>query len=145
MMSEDDLVTGMRHPLVMVGSDAFATSPAAGLGGSRPHPRTYGCYPRVLGTYVRDRSVLSLEMAVHKMTAMPARRLGMADRGEVRAGAIADLVVFDPETVGERSTYADPQQYPAGIPHVCVGGRLVVRDSQPTGARPGRVLRHVGR
>jgi dihydroorotase/N-acyl-D-amino-acid deacylase len=141
MMSEDDLQTGMRHPLVMVGSDAFATSPAAGLGGSRPHPRTYGCYPRLLGTYVRERRVLLLETAVHKMTAMPARRLRLVDRGELREGAIADLVVFDPATVGERSTYADPQQYPSGIPHVFVGGRLVVHDARPTGARPGKVLR----
>lgn len=115
MMSEDDLQTGMRHPLVMVGSDAFATSLEAGLGGSRPHPRTYGCYPRMLGTYVRERGVVSLEMAVHKMTAMPARRLGLRDRGELREGAIADLVIFDPTTVTKRASYEDPQQYPAGV------------------------------
>jgi N-acyl-D-amino-acid deacylase len=141
MMSEDDLQTGIRHPLVMVGSDAFATSPQAGLGGSRPHPRTYGCYPRVLGNYVRERGVLSLELAVHKMSGMPARRLGLTDRGEVRESAIADVVVFDPTTVAERSTYADPHRYPTGIPHVLVAGRAVVRDGQPTGARPGKVLR----
>jgi N-acyl-D-amino-acid deacylase len=141
MMSEDDLLNGLRHPLVMVGSDGFATSPDAGLGGSRPHPRTYGCYPRVLGTYVRERGVLPLERAVHKMTGMPAGRLGFTDRGHLRAGAIADLVVFDPSTVADRSTYADPHHYPAGVPHVLVAGQPVVRSGQPTGARPGRVLR----
>jgi dihydroorotase/N-acyl-D-amino-acid deacylase len=141
MMSEDDLQTGMRHPLVMVGSDAVATSPEAGLGGSRPHPRTYGCYPRVLGTYVRERGVLTLEMAVHKMSGMPARRLGLSDRGELREGAMADLVVFDPGTVADRATYADPIQYPAGVPHVLVAGRLVVHDNRSTGERPGKVLR----
>jgi N-acyl-D-amino-acid deacylase len=141
MMSEDDLQTGMRHPLVMVGSDAFATSPEAGLGGSRPHPRTYGCYPRVLGTYARERGVLSLEEAVHKMTGMPARRLGLSDRGEIREGAVADLVVFDPATVEERATYADPVAYPSGIPHVLIAGRPVVMHDKMTGARPGKVLR----
>jgi N-acyl-D-amino-acid deacylase len=141
MMSEDDLQTGMRHPLVMVGSDAVASSPDVGLGGSRPHPRTYGCYPRVLGTYVRERGVLTLETAVHKMSGMPARRLGLRDRGEVREGAIADLVVFDPETVADLATYADPIRFPAGIPHVVVAGRMVVRDNQSTGERPGKVLR----
>ena len=141
MMSEDDLRTGMQHPLVMVGSDAFATSPDAGLGGSRPHPRTYGCYPRVLGTYVREHEVLPLELAVHKMTGMPARRLGLDERGEVREGAIADLVIFDPTTVAERASYEDPQQYPAGISHVLVAGQAVVSDGHATGARPGKVLR----
>jgi N-acyl-D-amino-acid deacylase len=141
MMSEDDLQTGMRHPLVMVGSDAFATSPEAGLGGSRPHPRTYGCYPRVLGTYVRERGVLSLEIAVHKMTGMPARRLGLRDRGELREGAIADLVIFDPTTVTERASYEDPQHYPAGISHVLVAGQAVVSDGHTTAARPGKMLR----
>jgi len=141
MMSEDDLQTGLRHPLVMVGSDGFATSPDAGIGGGRPHPRTYGCFPRVLGTYVRELGVLSLDQAVYKMSTMQARRLGLTDRGEVREGAIADLVVFDAETVAERSTYADPHQYPAGIPHVLVAGRPVVQSGRTTGARPGKVLR----
>lgn len=141
MMSEDDLQTGLRHPLVMIGSDGWAISPESGLGGSRPHPRCYGCYPRILGTYVRERGVLPLETAVHKMSGMPARRLGLRDRGEVREGAMADLVVFDPATVAERSTYADPHQYPQGIPHVLVGGRPVVHNGEPTGARPGKVLR----
>jgi len=143
MMSEDDLQTGLRHPLVMVGSDGWAISPESGLGGSRPHPRCYGCFPRVLGTYVRERGVLSLETAVHKMSGMPAQRLGLQDRGEVREDAIADLVVFDPETVAERSTYADPHQYPAGIPFVLVAGREVVHEGEATGVRPGKVLRRV--
>jgi N-acyl-D-amino-acid deacylase len=141
MMSEDDLQTGLRHPLVMVGSDGWAISPESGLGGSRPHPRCYGCYPRVLGKYVRELGVLSLETAIHKMSGMQARRLGLRDRGEVRVGAIADLVVFDPDTVAERATYADPHQYPAGVPYVLVGGQKVVHQAQATGARPGKVLR----
>jgi N-acyl-D-aspartate/D-glutamate deacylase len=95
----------------------------------------------VLGRYVRDKPLLSLETAVHKMTGMPAARLGLRDRGVLREGAVADVVVFDPETVIDRATYENPHRYPAGVSHVLVGGETVIEDGRHTNARPGRVLR----
>ena len=135
VMCEDDVRTVMRHPTTMIGSDGLPT-----LHG-KPHPRLYGTFARVLGNYARDEGVLSLAEAVHRMTGFPARKFGIEDRGEVRTGAFADLVVFDPARVADIATYEDPQQPPAGIPHVFVNGRHVVRDGAHTGARPGRTLR----
>jgi dihydroorotase/N-acyl-D-amino-acid deacylase len=134
-MCEDDVRTVMRHPTTMIGSDGLPM-----LHG-KPHPRLYGTFARVLGTYVREQGVLSLEEAVHRMTGMSARRFGLADRGELRAGAFADVVVFDPARVADVATYADPHHPPAGIAHVLVNGTAVVRDGAHTGARPGRALR----
>jgi len=111
------------------------------LGQGRHHPRSYGTFPRVLGRYARDERVLSLESAVWKMTGLPAKRLGLADRGVVKAGAKADLVVFDPATVADRATFENPHQYATGIGHVVVNGRVVISDGQHTGALPGRLLR----
>ena len=126
----------------MFGSDGRAISPHGFYGNGRPHPRFYGTYPRVLGRYVRERpAVLSLESAVHKMTGLPARRLGLSDRGQLMEGLAADLVVFDPDTVTDNATYDDPQQYPDGIPFVLVAGAAVIDHGRHTGARPGRVLR----
>jgi len=105
-----------------------------------PHPRFYGTFPRVLGRYVRDEPLISLETAIHKMTGMPARRLGLSDRGVLREGAIADIVVFDPATVIDVTTFEDPHRYPIGIPQVLVNGESVIKDGVHTGARPGAVL-----
>jgi N-acyl-D-aspartate/D-glutamate deacylase len=118
----------------MIGSDGLPT-----LDG-KPHPRLTGTFPRVLGRYVREDGVLALEDAVHRMTGLPARKFRLADRGVVRAGAFADLVVFDPTSVRDCGSYDDPHRAPAGIPHVIVNGRFVVRDGAHTGARPGRCL-----
>lgn len=134
MMDEADVRTVLRHSTTMIGSDGVAL-------GTHPHPRLYGCFPRVLGRYVREQGVLSLEQAVHRMTGMPAAKFGLRDRGEVREGAYADLVVFDPETVIDVGTYDEPKQYPRGIAHVFVNGVQVVRDGRHTGARPGRAVR----
>jgi N-acyl-D-amino-acid deacylase len=109
-------------------------------GAGRPHPRSFGTFTRVLGRHVRDGD-LPLTAAVHKMTGLPASRLGMADRGVLRPGAVADLAVLDPMTVADRSTYDDPWQLSTGVRHVLVAGELVLADGVPTGARPGRVLR----
>jgi N-acyl-D-amino-acid deacylase len=109
-----------------------------------PHPRTYGSTARVLGDFVRERGVLSLETAVAKLTSVPAARLGLRDRGIVREGAVADLVVVDPATVADRATYEVPSVQPAGIDHVVVNGRLAMRDGAETGVRAGRLLRHAG-
>jgi len=140
-MCEDDVQTVMRWPHTMVGSDASSVAPYGQLGEGKPHPRAYGTFARVLGRYVRDLGVLTWEQAIHKMTAQPARRLGLRDRGEVRSGAYADLVVLDPATVADRATFQEPHQYAAGIDHVLVNGTPVVRDGDHTGALPGRVLR----
>jgi len=118
----------------MIGSDGV---PA----GSKPHPRLYGCFPRILGHYARDERVLDLPEAIHKMTSMPAAKFRLADRGAIRAGAFADLVVFDPARIRDVATYEDPCRFPDGIRAVYVNGTAVARDGAHTGARPGRVLR----
>lgn len=134
VMDEADVRTVMAHPTTMIGSDGV---PA----GSKPHPRLYGCFPRVLGRYVREERVLDLPTAVHRMTGMPAARFGLAGRGVVRPGAFADLVVFDPARVADTATYEEPCAFPAGIHAVYVNGVAVARDGRHTGARPGRALR----
>jgi N-acyl-D-amino-acid deacylase len=137
-MCEDDVATILRLPFVAVASDAGIRVP----GDSKPHPRGSGNNPRVLGRYGREQGVLPLALAIHKMTALPAKVFGFADRGVVRVGAWADLVVFDPATVGDRATYEDPLLAPVGMPFVLVNGVVVVENGQHTGARPGKVLRH---
>ncbi len=136
-MDQSDVDAIMVHPQTMIASDGRLTEPGIG----HPHPRWYGTFPRVLGVYVREREVLDLETAVHKMTAMPARRMGLIDRGEVREGWVADLVVFDPETVIDRATFEDPHHYPDGIPWVFVNGVAQIADGEFMDLRPGRVLR----
>jgi N-acyl-D-aspartate/D-glutamate deacylase len=140
-MDEGDVDAIMAHPATMIASDGRLTAPGIG----HPHPRWYGTFPRVLGEYVRERGVLDLETAVHKMTAMPARRMGLVERGEVREGWFADLVVFDPRTVVDRATFEEPHQYPDGIPWVFVNGVAQVEDAAFMDLRPGRVLREGGR
>jgi N-acyl-D-amino-acid deacylase len=124
----------MRHPAHTGGSDGI-------LVGARPHPRGWGTFPRYLGTYVRELGILSLEECVAHLTSRPARRLRLPDRGVVRAGYAADLVVFDPQTVAATATYDDPKQQPIGIPHVLVNGEFTLRDGVRTDRRPGRSLR----
>jgi N-acyl-D-amino-acid deacylase len=124
----------------MIGSDGSALAPYGELAAGKPHPRSYGTFPRVLGEYTREQRVLSLPEAVHKMTGLPARRLGLRDRGVIRPGAKADLVVFDPKRIADRATYEEPHRYPIGIEHVIVNGRFVVKDAQHTGSLPGKLL-----
>ncbi|MFH2112210.1 MAG: D-aminoacylase [Candidatus Bathyarchaeota archaeon] len=139
-MVEEDVVRVMRSPIGMVGSDGRAVSPDGMYGRSMVHPRYYGTFPRVLGEYVR-RGVIALPEAVRKMTSAPAQRLGIWDRGLIRVGFKADLVVFDPATVKDEATFEDPHRYPSGIPYVIVNGVPVVDNGEHTGALPGRVLR----
>jgi N-acyl-D-amino-acid deacylase len=141
-MDEADVRLVLAHPLVAVASDGWTLDPA--LGGV-PHPRSYGTFVRVLGRYAVREGVLSLEAAVRKMTSLPARRLGLADRGILAAGMAADLVVFDPDRVIDRATYERPHAFCDGVSHVVVNGRLVVDDGQDTGAPAGKVLRHAPR
>ena len=124
-----------KHPNHMVGSDGL-------LIGDHINPRTYGCFPRVLGEFVREDGLLTLTDAVRRMTSFPAQRLGLSDRGRLANGMMADLVVFDPKTVGTKATLEDPKQLPDGIPYVLVNGQLVVDRGVHTGATPGVALRH---
>lgn len=143
-MSEENTAEFLAHPLGMVCSDGGAYAPYGALSGGSPHPRGYGTFPRLIGHYVRSRA-LSLELAVHKVTSLPARKLGLTDRGEIRPGACADLVAFDPTTVADQATFEDPHQYPVGIPLVVVNGRVTLRDGEQTGERAGRSVRGHGR
>ncbi len=136
-MDERDVVRFLRHPAMMLETDGDLVTPGRG----HPHPRTYGSFPRVLERYVRDSAVLTLEAAVHRMTALPARWLHIADRGTISEGHVADLVVFDAATIRDRSTYLDPHNYPDGVRHVMVNGTLVLEDGSMTGARPGVFLK----
>lgn len=140
-MSPENVELVLSHPLVMIGSDGSSMAPVGEAARSRPHPRSYGTFPRVLGHYSRDRNIFDLPTAIQKMTSMPADQMGIPDRGRLARGMMADLVVFDPETVRDVATFADPHRYAVGIPHVLVNGTLVVEDGEHTGARPGAVLR----
>ena len=143
-MSEENTERILAHPLGMVCSDGGAYAPYGALSGSSPHPRGYGSFPRLLGHYVRDRKSMALEVAVHKISGLPARKLGLDDRGVLRVGAVADVVVFDPGSVADRATFEDPHQYPAGIGHVVVGGVHTIRDGEQTGRTGGRAVRGAG-
>ncbi len=143
-MSEDNLKKLMAHPLVGIGSDGSALAPYGLLSKGKPHPRSYGAFPRALGTYVREDKLLPLEAMIRKMTSIPAARFGFTRRGVLQAGNFADIVVFDPDKVRDKATWAEPHQYPEGIPYVLVNGKLVVRNGEHTGDTPGAVLRKGG-
>jgi len=130
----DNIRTIVRHPAQMVGSDGILT-------GEMPNPRTYGTFPYVLGQFVREEGLLRMEEAVRKMSAIPAQRLGLSDRGILRDGMKADIVLFDPDRVEAKATFEEPKQYPSGIDYVLVNGKLVVDNGNHTGALPGRALR----
>jgi N-acyl-D-aspartate/D-glutamate deacylase len=140
--TEEDMNLALRQPWCSVGSDGSALAIEGPLRRGHPHPRNFGTFPRVLGVYVRERSVLTLEDAVRKMTSLNANKLGLRDRGLLRPGAFADLTVFDPDRVIDRSTYEDPFHYGEGIDYVVVNGQVVLDRGRPTEARPGRALRH---
>ncbi|MBL0938018.1 MAG: D-aminoacylase [Gemmatimonadaceae bacterium] len=136
VLDEGDVRRIMTHPFAMIASDGRLSQPGDG----HPHPRAYGTFPRVLGRYVREQQLLPLEQAVHKMTQMPARRLGLIDRGVLRVDAMADVVIFDASTVADQSTFTEPHQYPKGIGTVIVNGTIAVENGKPTGVRAGRVI-----
>jgi N-acyl-D-aspartate/D-glutamate deacylase len=142
-MTEPDVETIMAVPWIAICTDAEGRRPGHPiLDAGRPHPRTYGSTARVLGTYVRERGVVGLEAAVAKLSGVPAARLGLRDRGVLREGAFADVVVFDAATVADLASYESPARHPAGITHVMVNGAIAVRDGVETGVRAGRLLRH---
>jgi N-acyl-D-amino-acid deacylase len=136
-MNEENIARKLAHPRSMVCSDGGAVSRRDGV----PHPRNYGTFPRVLGRFVRELNALPLEQAIRKMTRLPADRLRFTDRGRIEIDAVADLVAFDAATVADRATFAEPHQFPVGIPHVIVGGVFVIENGDHTEARPGRAVR----
>jgi N-acyl-D-amino-acid deacylase len=145
MMSEEDVTTGLQWSSVSIGTDAAAIRAEGPLAQGSPHPRAYGTFPRILGKYVRDERALTLPEAVRRMTSLAAAQFGLAERGTIREGYFADLVVFDPNTVKDTASFEKPHQYPIGIHHVIVNGVPVLSANGLTGAKPGRALYGRGR
>lgn len=140
-LEQQDIEAIFRQPYVMVASDGSALAPYGKLAsGYYPHPRNYGCFPRVLSDFVRQRKLVALEEAVRKMSALPAARFGLEQRGLLRTGYRADVTVFDAAAIADTATFERPQEYPVGVEHVLVNGEWVVQHGEHTGQRPGRVL-----
>ncbi len=139
--SEENVRKIMKKPWVMVGTDGYALKPEGVLAKGIAHPRSYGTYPRILGRYVREEGLLKLEEAIRKMTSLPAKKLGLKDRGLIKERFAADIVIFDPEEILDLATYKEPHRYPRGIEYVLVNGELVVEKGKHTGRLPGKVLR----
>ena len=144
IMSEEDVRTALRHPLIGVGTDSGAQAEDGRLSESKSHPRAWGSFPRILGRYVRDRHLLTLEEAIRKMTSKAATRVHLSDRGILRPGMIADITIFDPATIRDVSTFEDPKHYAVGVKYVFVNGRHGVSDGAITSERGGRPLRGPG-
>jgi N-acyl-D-amino-acid deacylase len=144
LMSEENIRKQIRVPWVSFGSDAASIAPEGVFMKSNVHPRTYGNFARLLGRYVRDEKVIPLEEAVRRLTSLPASNLKLEQRGLLRPGYIADVVVFDPARITDHSTFDKPHQYATGVTHVFVNGAQVLRDGVHTGAKPGRVVRGPG-
>lgn len=139
-MCEENVIEIMKDPYTAIGSDAWGTE----FGESRPHPRLYGSFPRALGRYAREQGVLSMPEAIRKMTSLPAQRLGLEDRGVLKVGAWADLVLFDEDVVADQATWSDPHRYCTGMELVVVNGRVVMDHGEPTGEMPGRFVARPG-
>src|SRR5436309_1513351 len=144
IMTEDDVRAALKHPLVGIGTDSGAQAEDGKLSESKSHPRAWGSFPRILGKYVREEHLLTLEEAIRKMTSKAAARVHLTDRGILRPGMIADITIFDPVTIRDVSTFDDPKHYSAGVKHVFVNGKRVVADGVITEERPGRPLRGPG-
>lgn len=138
--SEDDMRYALRQPFASIGSDGYALAITGPLAKGNPHPRSYGTFARVLGRYVRDEKVLTMEEAIRKMTSANAAKVRQYDRGLLRPGMRADVAVFNPQTIIDRATYEKPHQYAEGVVHVIVNGKLVLNNGEHTGARPGMIL-----
>ncbi|MDQ3135983.1 MAG: D-aminoacylase [Gemmatimonadota bacterium] len=143
-MSEPDVALALRQPWVSINNDSQGTAPDGPLGREHPHPRAYGTFPRILRKYVREERQLTLEDAIRKFTSLPAQRMRFGDRGVLKVGMWADVVVFDPERVRDRATFAEPNQLSEGMRWVLVNGTPVIADGQATGALPGQVIRGAG-
>ncbi len=135
-IDEEDLQRILKHPATMIGSDGEVPI----FGEASPHPRSYGTFVRVLGRYVRELKTITLEDAVRKMSAFPAQRIGLADRGVLREGMKADIAIFDPATIRDLATFEKPHQYAEGVSHVIVNGQVAFENGSMTPARPGKIL-----
>jgi N-acyl-D-amino-acid deacylase len=141
MMTEENLRRVLSFPLVGIGCDGSAIAPYGLLGRGKPHPRSYGTFPRVLGKYVRDEKISTMEEMIKKITSIPADRFGFSNRGKLQPGYLADIVVFDEKRIKDQATYEDPHQYPVGIEYVLVNGQTVIDKGEHSGNLPGRILR----
>jgi N-acyl-D-amino-acid deacylase len=139
-MDEETTEMVLKHPLVMLGSDGSSLAPYGPLSKGKPHPRNYGTFPRFLGYYVRERKLMSLPEAIKKMSAKPAAKLGLKDRGILKKDKFADIVIFDPKTISDTATFIDPHQYPIGIDYVLVNGTVVIDHGRHSEELPGKVL-----
>ena len=139
-MSQPDVTLALQQPWISVDNDSEGTSPEGLLGQAHPHPRAYGTFPRILSKYVRDDKALRLEDAIRKFTALPAQRMRLADRGVLKSGMWADVVVFDPETIHDAATFERPNQLSEGMRFVLVNGVPVIEEGKMTNALPGKVL-----
>lgn len=142
LMCEENLSIILRHSVAAIASDGSSYATYGVLSRGKPHPRSYGTFPKVLGEYSKKKKILLLEEAVRKMTSLPAQRLGIKDRGLIREGMYADIVIFNPKKIIDRASYARPHQYPQGVEYVIVNGKIVVEREKHTGALAGKVLRH---
>ncbi len=143
-MSEPDVALALQQPWVSLDNDSSGASPEGLLGQEHPHPRAYGTFPRILRKYVREEKKLTLEDAIRKFSALPAQRLRLADRGVLKAGMWADVVIFDPATIKDVATFENPNQLSQGMEYVLVNGAPVIDQGKMTGALPGKVLRGAG-
>jgi len=140
MMSEDNIKKQLRQPWVSLGSDAASMAPEGAFLRSSTHPRAYGNFARLLGKYVREEKVITLQEAIRRLSGLPATNLGLDHRGLLKPGMFADVVVFDPATIADRATFENPHQYSVGVKHVFVNGTQVLKDGEHTNAKPGRAL-----
>src|SRR5258705_12872329 len=143
-MSEPDVALALQQPWVSIDNDSSGTSPEGILGEGHPHPRAYGTFPRILRKYVREEHKLTLEDAIRKFTALPAQRMRFTDRGVLKQGMWADVVVFDPETIRDLATFEKPNQLSEGMQYVLVNGEAVIEAGKMTKALPGKVIRGEG-
>ena len=143
-MDEPDVALALKQPWVSIDNDSQGTSPEGLLGGEHPHPRAYGTFPRILRKYVREEHQLTLPDAIRKFSALPAQRMRLTDRGVLKKGMWADVVVFDPEKITDKSTFENPNQLSVGMEYVLVNGVPVIAEGKMTGSLPGKVLRGQG-
>jgi N-acyl-D-amino-acid deacylase len=143
-MSEENVKLGLSQPWVSIDSDEAAMAPEGVFLESMPHPRAYGSFARFLGKYVREEKVATLQDAVRRLTRLPAENFKLKNRGCIDAGCNADIVIFDPATITDHATFAEPQKYATGVSHVFVNGVQVLKDGEHTGAKPGQVVRGPG-
>ena len=143
-MAEPDVALALQQPWVSIDNDSSGTSPDGILGAQHPHPRAYGTFPRILRKYVREEHKLTLEDAIRKFTSLAAQRMRLTDRGVIKQGMWADLVIFDPNTVRDLATFDNPNQLSEGMRYVLVNGVAVIAEGKMTDALPGKVLRGAG-